>query len=658
MSDDSLSDPAARHGQAAGEPTQLTLTTQPSARVASGEPFPQQPSIQIRDANGKPVSQEGVVVIASIATGGEALGGSLTARTNASGLATFVGLSLSGPAGDRTLRFQASGLAGVTSNTITVTAGVATQLAVAVHPSWNVELGVPFPQQPAVQLRDRSGNPVSQAGVEVMATVATGEGTLGEARTATTDERGMATFAGLCINGGEGIRTVRFTAPGLTSAVSNPLTAVAGVARGLALATQPPPTVEAGMPFRQQPAVQIRDGSGNPVPKAGVEVTAKLDSGEGSLGGTLRAETDPEGVAEFEDLSIVGPVGPRTLVFSAGGLTEITADPVTVTAGRPVRLALATRPPSRVQSGVAFNRHPEIELLDASGNRVRQAGIVVMVSITEGEGKLWGTLLAPTNEAGVATFPDLEIAGPPGARTLEFSGPGLGEVTSSTVVQEESESSLLVPAGEPVEDGSAEAKPGLRRPGVVSRLRTRLQALFTPRQGPSSRPVETRSKDVPQLVFGGSAASIRLPEAARSLQAEARKPDRAADPGAGSEDREGTGPVQRATLQMLPGRLEPMNKDVIQQEVRFLRGEGDTQVVTLGWDMGEPPSHVTLDHPSIQPRHAKMTFREGRWWIQSLSEFYPVEVNDVPLQLTQEPVLLENGDRVRFGEAVFRFWMS
>ncbi len=112
---------------------------------------------------------------------------------------------------------------------------------------------------------------------------------------------------------------------------------------------------------------------------------------------------------------------------------------------------------------------------------------------------------------------------------------------------------------------------------------------------------------------------------------------------------------QSATVQMLPGRLEPLLPEVIQQEIRFQRAAGDEQEVTLGWEMGEPPHHVTLEHPSIQPLHAKMTFQKGNWMIESLATNDPVEINGTPVPSSAGPYLLASGDQVRIGEALFRF---
>ena len=84
--------------------------------------------------------------------------------------------------------------------------------------------------------------------------------------------------------------------------------------------------------------------------------------------------------------------------------------------------------------------------------------------------------------------------------------------------------------------------------------------------------------------------------------------------------------IHRATVQLLPGRLEPLIPEVIQQEVRFQGTPGTEHEITLGWELGDPPHHVTLDHPSIQPLHAKMTFQFGSWMIESLAPKDPVEI--------------------------------
>src|SRR5207237_769179 len=142
----------------------------------------------------------------------------------------------------RTLSFSATGLTATTSGTITITAGAATQLSITTQPSATAQSGVAFAQQPVVQLRDASGNPVSQAGVTVTAAIATGGGTLGGTLTATTNGSGVASFTIPPLTATPSDRTLSFTATGLTSTTSTTVTITAGAATQLSITTQPSTT--------------------------------------------------------------------------------------------------------------------------------------------------------------------------------------------------------------------------------------------------------------------------------------------------------------------------------------------------------------------------------------------------------------------------------
>src|SRR5207237_637102 len=105
----------------AGAATQLIHTTHPSSTAQGGVAFAQQPVVQLRDARGNAVSQAQVTVTAAIATGGGTLGGTLTATTNGSGVASFTTPPSTAAPGDRTLSFSATGLTSATSTTVTIT---------------------------------------------------------------------------------------------------------------------------------------------------------------------------------------------------------------------------------------------------------------------------------------------------------------------------------------------------------------------------------------------------------------------------------------------------------------------------------------------------------------------------------------------------------
>ena len=123
---------------AAGAVTQLGVATQPSASATNGAVFAQQPAVQLRDAQGNAAGSADVVITASLGAGNGALGGTATATTNASGLATFTNLSVTGVAGSKLLNFTSPGLTTAASAAFNLTAGAATQLFLATQPSASV----------------------------------------------------------------------------------------------------------------------------------------------------------------------------------------------------------------------------------------------------------------------------------------------------------------------------------------------------------------------------------------------------------------------------------------------------------------------------------------------------------------------------------------
>src|SRR5205823_4009799 len=271
--------------------------------------------------------------------------------TNSGGVATFTNLAITGTAGDRTLSFSATGLTSATSATITITAGAATQLSITTQPSSSAQSGTAFAQQPVVQLRDASGNPVGQTGVTVTAAIATGGGTLGGTLTATTNASGVASFTDLSITGTAGDRTLSFSATGLSAATSGTITITAGTATQLSITTQPSSSAQSGTEWERDAEGKVRDASGHPVSQNGVTVTAAIATGGGTLGGTLTAATNGSGAATFTNLATAGTAGDRTLSFTATGLTAATSATITITAGAATQLSITTQPSSSAQSG-------------------------------------------------------------------------------------------------------------------------------------------------------------------------------------------------------------------------------------------------------------------------------------------------------------------
>ena len=190
-----------------------------------------------------------------------------------------------------------------------------------------------------MRLADVYGNLVATTGTVVTAAIATGTGTLGGTPTASTLS-GVATFADLSITGVSGVNTLRFTSGALTPDTTTAITIGAGAAARLAITQQPSATAQNAVAFAQQPTVQLQDAAGNPVAQSGTVVTAAIQVGGGTLGGTVTATTNAGGLATFTNLAITGTVGARTLQFTSGVLTPVTSGNVTITAGVATQIAI------------------------------------------------------------------------------------------------------------------------------------------------------------------------------------------------------------------------------------------------------------------------------------------------------------------------------
>jgi hypothetical protein len=272
---------------------------------------------------------------------------------------------------------------------------------------------------------DAGGNPVSDAGITVTASIGSGAGTLGGTLTATTNGSGVATFTDLKITGALGTRTLTFSATSLDPATSNNVVVEAGIATQMVMFTQPPATVPNGAVIVPNPAVALQDISGNNVDSAGVVITVQIFSGGGTLGGTTNVATDANGRATFTDLTITGSVGNRTLRFTHAGLASVNSNFFGLSAGPLDQIAFVVSPPATANDGVLLSPQPTVAALDASGNAI--AGVSITASVPAGW-TLGGTVTAVTDGAGNAVFTNLVISGPTGSVDLTFTAAGVPDL--------------------------------------------------------------------------------------------------------------------------------------------------------------------------------------------------------------------------------------
>jgi uncharacterized protein (TIGR02145 family) len=307
----------------AGPASKAMITTEPSG-AAAGTAFTTQPVVRITDLSGNTVTTSTVNVVASIASGTGTLSGTTTVAA-VNGVATFTNLVLSGASGNFTLAFTPTSLTAATSNSFALSVGTVSKAMITTQPS-GAAAGTAFTTQPVVRITDLSGNTVTTSTVNVVATIATGAGTL-NGTTTVAAVNGVATFTDLVLSGTAGNFTLAFTPTSLTAATSNSFALSVGAASQAIITTQPAGAVD-GATFTTQPVIRITDAGGNTVTSSTQSVVASIASGTGALSGTTTVQA-VNGVATFTNLKITGS-GSHTITFTPTSLIAATSQSFSV----------------------------------------------------------------------------------------------------------------------------------------------------------------------------------------------------------------------------------------------------------------------------------------------------------------------------------------
>ncbi|WP_411282167.1 Ig-like domain-containing protein [Gemmatimonas sp.] len=211
-----------------------------------------------------------------------------------------------------------------------------------------------------------------------------------------------------------GSTTISAASLGATGTVS--VTVTAGAPAKLFVRTQPV-DVPSGTSISTAPVVEVRDALDNLVTAVGVPVSVSFATGVGTLGGVTTV-TSVQGLATFSQLVLSGLAGPRTLMFSAGGIAPVNTTSFAISAGPAASLAFRVAPAGGGLNS-PFVTQPVLDVLDDGGNLATNATLTVNASISAGGGTLTGATAQATN--GVVTFTNLGVTGTGGARTLLFS---------------------------------------------------------------------------------------------------------------------------------------------------------------------------------------------------------------------------------------------
>lgn len=410
---------------AAGDPKSVVPITNPPATTGSGVILSQQPVLDLRDRSNNAVPLDGVLVTATIVSGGGVLTGTTAVRSDAAGIMRFTDLGISGFAGARVLQFSVNGLTALWGP-IMVTAGPAALLGKSAGDNQVAAVATAVPIDPVVTVTDAAGNPVS--GSPVTFTVTSGNGHIANA-SVLTDAQGHASSGAWTLGPLAGPNTLSVTASGVAGApvvFTATGSTVIGPPSQLQMVAGTGQSGVVGTVLAESLVVRLEDANGNGVP--GVPVTWTAVSG----GGTLipaAAVTDVNGRLAAS-WTLGATAGNNSARAQAAGFQVTFA--ATAIAGPADHFALFIGP-TTAESGIPFAPQPALELLDANGNPVPQGNVVIIASIASGGGTLGGTLTATTNALGHAIFSNLSLSGLAGPRVLRFTAAGVAPLSTGTI---------------------------------------------------------------------------------------------------------------------------------------------------------------------------------------------------------------------------------
>ncbi len=384
-----------------GAAAKLVIATQPDGTAPNGVQLSPQPVVQVQDAQGNNAGPAGRSITASIASGpaGAVLGGDVTRETDGNGRAAFADLSITGPVGNYTIRFNSGTLSAATSNAISITPGPvsASRSTVSATPDQIAAGGAP--STITVTARDAGGNLIQ--GAEVVL-AATGSNTTLNPQNGTTSASGVVTSAFSSTSVGQHTITARINGVNISDNSVVTVTAGAVSASQSTVSASPEVITAGGAPSTV--TITARDAGGNPIQGATVALSAT------GAGNTVAAPapTNASGVTTTTFTST--QAGSHAINATITGVSINDNATVAVQPAAAATLTF-TQQPTTTPAGQTITPAVVVAVQDQFGNPT--AGTVTMSLIVPlfASGTLSGTLSVAAT-AGSATFSDLSVDSP------------------------------------------------------------------------------------------------------------------------------------------------------------------------------------------------------------------------------------------------------
>ena len=383
----------------------LTNTPQPTSIVATGGNTQTTPvttafgtalTVIVKDASNLPVPNV-VVTFTPPASGATSTLSSLTATTNASGIAT-VNATANTITGSYTISAQAAGVPTPISFSLTNTAGAPNGISASGGKTQSTLVTTAFGSALQVTVVDASNNPVPNVTVTFAAPGSPATATL-SSTTATTGPAGTASITATA-NGVVGNYLVTASAAGVATPVTFNLTNTAGAPSTIVASgggTQSTPVTNA---FTNPLQVTVKDGSNNPVPGIVVTFTPPASGATASLS-SLTATTNASGIASVT-ATANATAGTYVVSAAAAGIATPISFNLTNVPGAPAGITATGGSTQSTAVSTVFAQTLQVTVKDLSNNPISGVTVTFAPPASTATATL-SSLTATTNASGIAS---------------------------------------------------------------------------------------------------------------------------------------------------------------------------------------------------------------------------------------------------------------
>jgi len=356
---------------------------------------------RVLDTLGNPTA--GVTVTFAVPTSGASgiFNGSVTAVTNASGIATSPTLRANTTTGTFFAQASVLGIASPALYSLTNTPDAPVAISIVQGTPQTTFAGTPFATALVARVNDVYGNPVPGAPVTFLAptvgSIASFPGMV-SSTIATTDANGRATAATLTANAIAGTYTVTASIATGTSVNYNLTNTPAPTSiSAVGASTQTTPVTTA---FATALEVTVRDATNLPVPGVTVTFAAPTTGATGVLS-VLTATTNASGVASIT-VTANAIAGTYSVTATVAGIATPLTFNLTNTAGTPSSLNATGGVTQSTLVTTAFGTALEVVVRDGSNNPV--PGVTVAFAVpASGASSILSATSVTTNALGVAS---------------------------------------------------------------------------------------------------------------------------------------------------------------------------------------------------------------------------------------------------------------